>query len=98
MSARTKKVGELLSGLLRAFVGGAVLLIMSLLITVGHDDSQEATVGIISRHGLPIPFAFMASGYSHLDFSSTAALADYLIWAALVFVVFRFLRKHETTT
>jgi hypothetical protein len=98
MSARTRKVGELLRGFLVALLGGAALMVMSFFVTAGDDRSQEATVGIITRHGLPIPFAFTASGLSHADFSGTSALADYLIWAALVFVVFRFVRKHDATT
>jgi len=74
------------------------LLLVSRFVVTGHDSSQEATVGIITRYGLPIPFAFSAPGYSWIDFSGTAALADYLIWTALVFIVFRFVRKHEATT
>jgi len=98
MSVRTKKVGELLHGLLVALLGGAALMAVSFFVTAGHDSSQEATVGIITRHGLPIPFAFTASGYSQPDFSITAALGSFTIWAALVFIVFRFVRKHEATT
>jgi hypothetical protein len=91
MSARTRKAGDLPLGLLVAFFGGAALMAVSFFVTTGHDRSQEATVGIITQHGLPIPFAFTAPGYSHPDFSVAAALGSFMIWAALVFVVFRYL-------
>jgi len=98
MSARTKKARDFLIGLLVAFLGGVALMVVSFFVTTGHDSSQEATVGIITRHGLPIPFAFTASGFSHPDFSISAALGSFMIWAALVFVVFRFVRKYDATT
>jgi len=92
MSARTRKVLNLLLGLTVAFLGGAALLLVSRFVSVGQDRSDEA-VGIITRYGLPIPFAFDAPGYAWTDFNGLAALADYLIWTALVLIVFRFIKS-----
>lgn len=60
------------------------MLAVSFFVTTGHDYTQEQTIGVITKRGLPIPFAFSASGYSWPHFSASAALADYFIFVVLL--------------
>lgn len=76
-------------------LGAAVLTMGSFFITTGNDHTQEATVGVITRHGLPFPFAFTAPGFAWTRFDSSAAIRDFIIYfiIAAILIIFIELRQ-----
>jgi hypothetical protein len=84
-----------LLGVIIALLGGAILLVASFFYTVGHDDTQKQSIGIITKHGMPFPFAFSAPGNTWTNFSGYAALADYSIYSVLILVLFHVFSKNK---
>ena len=79
MSTRTKKIGESLLAVFFALISGTALFALS--------------VGVISKHGFPIPFAFTAPGYAWTQFDGIAALTNYVTLVTLMFVLLTVLRQ-----
>jgi hypothetical protein len=71
-----------------ALFGGAAMLAVSFFVTTDHDYTQEQTIGVITKRGLPIPYAFSSPG-GHTDFSTFAIFADYFIFVVLLIFVIR---------
>ena len=76
-----------------SLIGGVILMWASLFVKVGYDWSEEATVGVITKRGLPIPFATNAPGYAWTQFNGSAAIADYLMFVSLILLILLFLRR-----
>ena len=63
---------------------GGILLAASFFVVSGHDYTQEATVGVITKHGLPFSFASTAPGYAWTQFDGSAAVHSFWVFFAVV--------------
>lgn len=84
---QVKSFRFLLLAVIVALLGGAILLAASFFFTSGHDYTQKKTIGVITEHGLPFPFAFSASGNAWTNFSGYAAIVDYSIFFVFILIL-----------
>ncbi|MGC3991255.1 MAG: hypothetical protein QM796_16560 [Chthoniobacteraceae bacterium] len=81
--------------MIASLLGGGVLLAASFFVVSGHDDTQEATVGIITKYGLPFSFASTAPGYAWTQFDGAAAAYSFWIFVAVVAVLCLLLQRRH---
>ena len=67
-----------------SLLGGGILLAASFFVVSGHDYTQEDTVGVITKHGLPFAFASTAPGYAWTQFDGSAATHSFWVFVAAV--------------
>lgn len=79
-------------------IGALVLLVGSRFIPVGHDYTQAATVGVITKYGLPLPFAFWSSGYSRIQFDFAAATWNFVIYFILTTGLIIYIKSKNKTS
>ncbi len=78
-----------------SFLAGGILLAASFFVVSGHDYSQEDTVGVITKYGLPFTFASTAPGYAWTQFDGSAATQSFWVFVATVAVLcLLFQRRH----